>query len=73
MQTVSLTSNRKNVRALDSNTSVPLHLRALRLVTEKYSQRERPSVAAEFTLIIVIALTAAWPILTLVHSLSLVK
>ena len=73
MQIVSIASDRNTFRLLGSKTSLPLRLRALRLVTEKYSQRERPSVAAEFGLFVVIALTAAWPIFTMVHTLSLIK
>ena len=73
MQIASLASKGKTFRLLDSKTSLPLRLRAMRLVTEKYTQRERPSVAAEFILFAVIALTAAWPIFTMAHSLSLIR
>ena len=48
-----------------------MRLRAFRFVSERYAQRERPSVAAEFILFLLIALTAARPIFTLAHVLSL--
>ena len=68
MQTLTLSSNGKNGRLLDSKTS--LRLRAFRLLSERYAQRERPSVAAEFILFAVIVLTAAWPLVTLAHTLA---
>ena len=58
-----------NGRMLDSKTS--LRLRAFRFLSERYVQRERPSVAAEFLLFAVIVLTATWPMFTLVHTLAL--
>lgn len=73
MQIVSLTSKRNTFRPLGSKTSLPLRLRALRLVTEKYTQRERPSVAAEFVLFAVIALTSAWPIIIMAHAMTLIR
>jgi hypothetical protein len=56
MQTLTLSSNPSNGRLLDSKTS--RHLRAFRFLSERYAQRERPSVAAEFILFAVIRLTA---------------
>ncbi len=50
-----------------------MRLRAFRFLSERYTQRERPSVAAEFVLFALIALTAAWPIFTLAHALRLVR
>ena len=69
MQTLTLSSNGKNGRLLDSKTS--LRLRAFRLLSERYAQRERPSVAAEFILYAVIVLISTWPMLTLIHVMGL--
>jgi hypothetical protein len=69
MQTLTLSSNGKNGRLLDSKTS--LRLRAFRLLSERYAQRERPSVAAEFILFAVIVLISTWPMLTLIHVMGL--
>ena len=71
MQTLSLSSNTTNGRLFDSKTS--LRLRAFRFLSERYTQRERPSVAAEFILFAVIVLTATWPMITLVHALGLMR
>jgi hypothetical protein len=48
-----------------------MRLRAFRFLSERYAQRERPSVAAEFLLFALITLTAAWPMFTLAHVLGL--
>ena len=69
MQTISLSSNGKNGQLLDSKTS--MRLRAFRFLSERFAQRERPSVAAEFILFAVIVLTATWPMFTLAHALGL--
>lgn len=69
MQTLTFSSNLTNGRLLDSNTS--LRLRAFRFLSERYAQRERPSVAAELILFAVIVLTATWPMFTLAHALGL--
>ena len=69
MHTLTLGSHRSNGRLLDSKTS--LRLRAFRFLSERSTQLERPSVAAEFTLFAVIVLTAIWPMFTLVHALGL--
>jgi hypothetical protein len=69
MQTLTLSSNPKNDQLLDSKTS--LRLRAFRLLSERYAQRERPSVAAEFILFAVIVLISTWPMLTLAHVMGL--
>ena len=69
MQTLSLSSNPMKNRLLDSKTS--LRLRAFRYVGQRYAQRERPSVAAEFLLFAVIVLTATWPMISLAHALGL--
>ena len=69
MQTLTLSSNRRHGQLLDSNTS--MRLRAFRFLSERYTQCERPSVAAEFILFALIVLTATWPMFTLAHTLGL--
>ena len=69
MQTLTLSSNGKNGQLLDSKTS--LRLRAFRFMSERYAQRERPSVAAEFILFAVIVLLSTWPMFTLAHAMGL--
>jgi hypothetical protein len=69
MQILTLSSTGRNGQLLDSKTS--MRLRAFRFVSERYAQRERPSVAAEFILFALIALTATWPMFTLAHALGL--
>jgi hypothetical protein len=69
MQTLTLSTDPTNGRLLDSKTS--LRLRAFRFLSERFEQRERPSVAAEFLLFAVIVLTATWPLITLAHVLAL--
>jgi len=69
MQTLTLSSNARNGRLLESKTS--LRLRAFRSLSERYAQRERPSVAAEFILFAVIVLLSTWPMFTLAHALGL--
>ena len=69
MQTLTLSSNVPHGRLLNSKTS--MRLRAFRFLSERYTQRERPSVAAEFILFALIVLTATWPMVTLVHVMSL--
>ena len=69
MQTLILSSNGKNGQLLDSKLS--MRLRALRFLRERYAQRERPSYAVEFILFALIVLTAAWPMFSLAHAMSL--
>jgi hypothetical protein len=69
MQTLTLSSNGRDGQLLDTKTS--MRLRAFRFVSERYAQRERPSVAAEFILFALIILTATWPMFTLAHALGL--
>jgi hypothetical protein len=69
MQTLTLSSFGKDGRLHDSRTS--MRLRAFRFLSERYTQRERPGVAAEFLLFALITLTAAWPMFTLAHALGL--
>jgi len=69
MQTLTLGSSNCNGQLLDRKTS--LRLRAFRFLSERYAQRERPSVVAEFILFAVIVLTAIWPMVTLAHAMRL--
>ncbi|MDQ3545054.1 MAG: hypothetical protein M3429_00820 [Verrucomicrobiota bacterium] len=69
MQTLTLNSSLTRSRLPDPQT--PERLRAFRYVSQRYAQRERPGVAAEFLLFALIAFTATWPIFTLVHALGL--
>ena len=69
MQTLTFNRFSKDGQLQDSRTS--MRLRAFRFLSERYAQRERPSVAAEFLLFALITLTAAWPMFTLVHALGL--
>lgn len=50
-----------------------LRERAGRFLSERYAQRERPSVAAEFSLFAVIVLTSTWPVVSLVQALGLTR
>ena len=67
MQTLSLSSNARHGQLLDSKTS--LRLRAFRFLSERFAQRERPNVAAEFVLFAVIVLTSTWSIIALAHAM----
>jgi hypothetical protein len=71
MQTVTLGSTARHGQLHDSRTS--MRLRAFRFLSERYAQRERPSVAAEFLLFALIVLTASWPMFTLAHALGLIR
>jgi hypothetical protein len=68
MQTITLSSNGRNGRLLDSKLS--MRLRAFRFLSERYAQRERPSSAVEFILFALIVLTATWPMFSLAHAMS---
>jgi hypothetical protein len=66
MQTLSFGSTGKNGQLLlDSKTS--MRLRAFRFLSDRFAQRERPSVVAEFILFAAIVVTATWPMITLAH------
>ena len=67
MQTLTLGSHGKHGQLLDSKTS--LRLRAFRFLSERYVQRERPSVAAEFILFALIVITSTWSLLSLAHAM----
>ena len=47
--------------------------RAVRFLSDRYAQRERPSVAAELILLAVIVLTAAWPLITLARMMARIR
>jgi hypothetical protein len=47
-----------------------MRLRAFRFLSERYTQRERPSYAVEFILFALIVLTATWPMFSLAHAMS---
>ena len=46
-----------------------MRLRAFRFVSERFAQRERPSVAAEFILFGLIVLTSTWSLVSLAHAM----
>lgn len=69
MHTLTFSGQSSSGQLLDAKTSQ--RLRAFRFVSERYTQRERPSVAAEFGLLVVIIVTATWPMFTLAHALGL--
>ena len=69
MQTTTLSSNPTNGRLLESKT--PLRTRVSRFLSERYAQRERPSVAGEFILLALIVLVTTWPMVSLAHAMGL--
>ena len=69
MQTTTLSSTLKNGRLLESNIS--LRTRVSRFLSERYAQRERPSVAPEFALLAVIVLVTTWPMFTLAQAMGM--
>jgi hypothetical protein len=69
MQTLCPSSNGENGQLPYSNTS--LRLRAFRFLSERFAQRERPSVAAEFILFALIVATSTWSILSLAHAMRI--
>jgi hypothetical protein len=71
MQTLTLSSNGRNGQLLDSNMSA--RLRAFRFLSERFTQRERTGVVAEFILFALIVLTATWPMFSLAHALRLMR
>jgi hypothetical protein len=68
MQTLNLSSNGRDGQLLDSNMSA--RLRAFRFLSERYAQRDRTGVVAEFILFALIVLTVTWPMLSLAHAMS---
>jgi hypothetical protein len=71
MQTLTLSSNGRDGQLLDSNMSA--RLRAFRFLSERYAQRDRTGVVAEFILFALIVLTAIWPLFSLAHAFSLIR
>jgi hypothetical protein len=69
MQTLNLSSNGRDGQLLDSNMSA--RLRAFRFLSERYAQRDRTGVVAEFILFALIVLTATWPLFSLANAFSL--
>ena len=68
MQTITLPSSAPSDRLLTSNHS--LRLRAFRFIGERYAQRERPSVVAEFVLFAVIVLLSTSAFISLGHAMA---
>lgn len=71
MQPTTLSSNGNNGRLLDPKTS--MRLRAFRFLSERFAQRERSGIAAEFLLFALIVLTSTWPLLSLAQAFSLTR
>jgi hypothetical protein len=71
MQTITLSSNGRNGRLLDSKMSA--RLRAFRFLSERFAQRDRSNYAAEFFLFVLIVLTASWPMFSLASAMSLTR
>lgn len=71
MQTLTLSSHATGGRMLQSDHS--LRLRAFRSLSERYAQREQPSVVAEFSLFGVIVGIATWAIISLGHAMALMR
>ncbi len=69
MQTITLSSNNApSGQLLASNHS--LRMRAFRFMSERYAQRERPSVAVEFILFAVIVLLSTSALFSLGHAMA---
>jgi hypothetical protein len=68
MQTITLSSNGRNGRLLDSK--MPARLRAFRFLSERFAQRDRSHYAAEFFLFVLIVLTAVSSMFSLAHAMS---
>ncbi|MFL6542600.1 MAG: hypothetical protein ACJ8I9_05490 [Chthoniobacterales bacterium] len=71
MQTQTLSSHGKNGQLLESKTS--MRLRAFRCLSERFAQRERSAVVAEFVLFALIVLTSTWPLLNLAQAFSVIR
>ena len=68
MQTITLSSNGRNGRLLDSKMSA--RLGAFRFLSERFAQRDRSNYAAEFFLFVLIDLTAVSSMFSLAHAMS---
>ena len=71
MQTLTFSSPVRHIPGQLRTSERSLRLRAFRFVSERFAQRERPSMAAEYFLFALITLTAAWPFYNLVQALGL--
>ena len=67
MQTLLTSSKGRNGQLPYSKTS--MRLRAFRFVSERFAQRERPNVAAEFILFGLIVLTSTWSLFSLAQAM----
>ena len=73
MQTLTLGSSNRHGHGQLLDTKTSLRPRAFRFLSERSVQRERPSVVAEFVLFAVIVLTTTWPLVTLAHTMRLIR
>lgn len=73
MQTLTLSSHVRHVPGQLRDSETPMRLRAFRFVSERYTQRERTGVVAEFFLFALIAATASWAMYPLVLALGLLR
>ena len=67
MQTLQTSSKGLNGQLPYSKTS--MRLRAFRFVSERFAQRDRTNVAAEFVLFAVIVLTSTWSIVAMAEAM----
>ena len=67
MQTSLTSSQGPNGQLPYSKTS--MRLRAFRFMSERFAQRERPNVAAEFILFALIVLTSTWSLFSLAQAM----
>ena len=67
MQTLLTSSKGPNGQLPYSKTS--MRLRAFRFVSERFAQRERPNVAAEFILFGLIVITSTWSLFSLAQAM----
>ena len=72
MQTLSLRSTATNDGRL-SGSAHSLRLRAFRSLSDRYAQRERPSVIAEFGLFGAIVGIATWAMVGLGHAMAFIR
>jgi len=55
------------------NTTTSMRLRALRFLSERYTQRECPPYFAELFLFLLIVITAMWPIFSLASAMVVIR
>ncbi len=73
MQTLTLSSNLRHVPGQLPKSETPMRLRAFRFVSERFTQRERTGVVAEYFLFALITLTATWAVFSLIQALGLLR